>query len=267
MDPITMSLIAGTALTAAGAGGKALGGFLGKSAEESAAAEQRKAIERSLAQTRQSFDYASRLEAQQSAAALAQAQLSSSRALQVAQQQSQQQLYDIFSSPAMNAYAGYLGDLFTKGIPDVAANEYAGRLRAAQAARGTAFGGAAETQEAILLTTLAEQGRQALLPQLQQFALLPNTLRQQNVQANLQAQQASQNIGFQPFGASLQGRQLASQVAGQQLSLGSMALSGAYNSPFAATPPLGAYLGTAFGDVAGQLGGAILGGGLFGTKG
>lgn len=57
----------------------------------------------------------------------------------------------------------YMRDVLAQGLSQRMVDEFSGRLRSAQAARGLSFGGAAATEEAALLTGIAEKNRQAVL--------------------------------------------------------------------------------------------------------
>jgi hypothetical protein len=68
--------------------------------------------------------------------------------------------------PAGAAARQFLTDTFTQGLTTSMADEYAGRLRNAQAARGMSFGGASSRDEAAMLVSMSEKRREALLPQM-----------------------------------------------------------------------------------------------------
>jgi hypothetical protein len=68
--------------------------------------------------------------------------------------------------PAGQAARQYLTDTFAQGLTTGMADEYAGRLRNAQAARGMSFGGASSRDEAAMLMSMSEKRREALLPQM-----------------------------------------------------------------------------------------------------
>jgi hypothetical protein len=68
--------------------------------------------------------------------------------------------------PAGQAARQYLTDTFAQGLTTGMADEYAGRLRNAQAARGMSFGGASSRDEAAMLMSMSEKRRETLLPQM-----------------------------------------------------------------------------------------------------
>lgn len=68
--------------------------------------------------------------------------------------------------PAGAAARQYLTDTFAQGLTTGMADEYAGRLRNAQAARGMSFGGASSRDEAAMLVSMSEKRREILLPQM-----------------------------------------------------------------------------------------------------
>lgn len=68
--------------------------------------------------------------------------------------------------PAGAAARQYLTDTFAQGLTTGMADEYAGRLRNAQAARGMSFGGASSRDEAAMLMSMSEKRRETLLPQM-----------------------------------------------------------------------------------------------------
>ncbi len=68
--------------------------------------------------------------------------------------------------PAGEAARQYLTDTFAQGLTTGMADEYAGRLRNAQAARGMSFGGASSRDEAAMLMSMSEKRRETLLPQM-----------------------------------------------------------------------------------------------------
>lgn len=152
---------------------------------------------------------------------------------------------ELANDPRYQMTQAYLTESFAAGVPEFVAREYEGRLRAAQAARGLERGGAPTQQEAALLTSMASQNRQALLPQLMQSyeadAARPAQLRQEELTLAAAAQQMGQSqltSNTQAYATQLQSQlarsaQLASLFGGTAgLANFSNAAVGAY-SPFA----------------------------------
>lgn len=73
------------------------------------------------------------------------------------------------ASPELAASSKYLTGSFAKPIPDDLAAQYRENIRAAQVFHGFEGGTSTGEQEAYQLTGLAEQRRQQLLPQMEQF--------------------------------------------------------------------------------------------------
>lgn len=212
MDPFTSMLIGGTA------GGflQGLGGFMSGSSQQKAAKQMRKLLETFMNKTADKADLAQKTEKAWSAEQLFRATREMEKLQQSSQSAGIARLFQTLGSPAYREQAGYIQDMFAKGVPDSIAAEYAGRIRSAQAARGIE-GNMAAVDEAALLTKMAEQGRQALLPQLRQLAMDPFELKQQAVQTEIANRQAAQSVGLAQFQAALQGRQGAAQVAYQDV--------------------------------------------------
>lgn len=92
------------------------------------------------------------------------------------------------ASPELASASQYLTSSFQNPIPPGMEQEWAERLRTAQAARGFTGGSGPAQQEAKYLMGLAEERRQNLLPQLSQFGtLMLNATGLQPPDANLSA--------------------------------------------------------------------------------
>ena len=90
------------------------------------------------------------------------------------------------ASPELASASQYLTSSFQNPIPPGMEQEWAERLRTAQAARGFTGGSGPAQQEAKYLMGLAEERRQSLLPQLSQFgSLMLNATGLQPPDANL----------------------------------------------------------------------------------
>lgn len=83
----------------------------------------------------------------------------------------------------------FLRETFGDAAGSPLAQDFVKQIRAAQAARGTLFGGAAVATEASGLAAFSQNLRAQLLPQLQQFAFAPESLRQ-----NITAFETTQSI-------------------------------------------------------------------------
>lgn len=112
----------------------------------------------------------------------------------------------------------FLSETFGDAAGTPLAQDFIKQIRAAQAARGTLFGGAAINTEASGLAAFSQNLRAQLLPQLQQFAFAPEQLRQNitsfevgQSQARVTGQLPGQSAQFIPS-ALLQG--INSGVAG-----------------------------------------------------
>lgn len=93
----------------------------------------------------------------------------------------------------------YMNEVMATGLSQRMVDEFSGRLRSAQAARGLAFGGAAATEEAALLTGIAEKNRQAVLGTALEAAkteaVLPASIEAAFMGTGAQAAQASTQQG------------------------------------------------------------------------
>lgn len=215
----------GTLIGAAGSlgsgGFNALGGYQAARSQRGAARKQRRAITDAIRQGRTFIEGESRTERERSLIAIRRAEREGFRAQRQAEQRADAALYNTFASPAYQAQAGYLASLFSQGIPDALAQDYSGRIRQAQTARGLQGGGAPAQEEARFLSSMAAQQRQQLLPQLRQLALDPMQLRQQQVGQNLQNRATSQNIGLAQLTGQSQALMSAQNIAASRF--------GAYN--------------------------------------
>lgn len=125
------------------------------------------------------------------------------------------------------------GTLFAQGVDflrgtfgDAAssplAQDFVKQIRAAQASRGTLFGGAAVAQEAGGLSAFSQQLRASLLPQLQSFSFAPEQLRQSILGFEAPLRIAAKTggqfapTGANPFVSALQGG-IAGGFGGTQL--------------------------------------------------
>jgi len=200
----------------AGLGLSGAGGILSASAQRTAAKQMRDLLDKFLKSTTAKAETAQAREKALSAEELFQAQRAATRAQAQAERAGSARLFQTLSSPAYQMGAGYISDMFAKGIPDVIAGEYAGRIQSAQAARGLE-GNMAAVDEAAMLTKMAEEGRRSMLPNLRQLAMDPFELKQQALQAQMGTQGTAQQLGLAQFMAALQGRQAGSQIAYQDV--------------------------------------------------
>jgi len=233
-----MALGLGLGIAGIGAGLGGLSGLLSGMSQREAAEEQRAYLEQLMGQLTQQSTQMSAEERDRALIAQRQAARREREALQQARLQTESGLQSLFGSPQYQAQAKYITEQFTKGIPDVLAQEYAGRLQTAQASRGLSHGGAPVQAEASLLTKLAEQGRQALLPQLRQLSMDPMQLRQQEMLSQLQYQSGSQGLGLAQLQSTLQSLQAAQGIASSRLQPVSQGIMGLGSQvPFSAVDP------------------------------
>jgi hypothetical protein len=85
---------------------------------------------------------------------------------------------ELLASPLLSQARSFLEGTFGNAADSPLAQDFVKGIRAAQSARGTFFGGSAETQEAGGLSAFSQRLRQDLLPQALAFGTLPETLRQ-----------------------------------------------------------------------------------------
>lgn len=210
------SLIGG-GMQVAGAGMEAGASYRAAQTAKEAERRQRRILGEFLTRTGQKLDAAQLQEESAYRLNLARARRGAEQNYAWAQQRADAEIYNIMASPAYQAQAAYLADMFSQGIPQSLAQEYAGRLRQAQAARGLVKGGAATQDEAALLTNMAVQQRQALLPQLRQLALDPLQLNQQTISNIIGNRAAAQSMAFQEYQMGISGAQAAQDLAMSQV--------------------------------------------------
>lgn len=85
---------------------------------------------------------------------------------------------ELLASPLLSQASSFLEGTFGDAAGSPLAQDFTKGIRAAQAARGTFFGGTAEAAEAGGLAAFSQRLRQDLLPQMLAFGTLPETLRQ-----------------------------------------------------------------------------------------
>lgn len=85
---------------------------------------------------------------------------------------------EILADPLLTSARSFLQGTFDNAADSPLAQDFAKGIRSAQAARGTLFGGAAESAEAGGLAAFAQRLRQDLLPSALQFGGLSEQLRQ-----------------------------------------------------------------------------------------
>lgn len=100
------------------------------------------------------------------------------RAVEWASYSAKKKAAEIFASRPWQERERYALGMFEQPVPDWMARETADAYRTAQAARGTAYGGAPAFQEAYGLTALAEQRRSQMYPELERLAMAPVTVPQ-----------------------------------------------------------------------------------------
>jgi hypothetical protein len=228
----------------AGAGGSllggtfnAIGGYQAAKAQRKAAARQRAAIADAIRKGKEYMEGQTREERDRALVQIRRAEREGIRAQRQAEQRADAALYNAFASPAYQAQAGYLASLFGQGIPDALAQDYAGRIRGAQTARGLHSGGAPAQEEARFLSSMAAQQRQQLLPQLRQLALDPLQLRQQEVGMNLQNRAAAQGIGLAQLTGQSQALMAAQNMAAQRFGSYNQLLGMTAQMAFSAASP------------------------------
>lgn len=86
---------------------------------------------------------------------------------------------------AFQGVSKFYRQIFEQGVPDFLQTDFANRIRAAQAARGTAFGGAGAKQEALSLSMANLRARQESAQPYLQTALMPFQVRQSAFQQYL----------------------------------------------------------------------------------
>lgn len=258
----------GWGLGIAGAGA-ALGGLTGLMSGQSqrkAADQQRSYLESLMGQLGQQSTQLSAEERDRALIAQRKAARREEEAYKSAQRRTEYDLRAAMESPQYQVQAKYIMDMYSKGIPDVLAGEMAGRLRTAQAARGLEFGGAPIQAEASLLTSMAERGRQAMLPQLRQLALDPMQLRQQQMAAQLQQQAASQGLGLAELQSTMQSLQAAQGIASSRMAPSMQATMGLGSQvPFSAVDPW-AQFAYPFSSALTLLGAGMAGAGMTGVQ-
>lgn len=233
-----MALGLGLGIMGAGTALSGLSGLLSGSSQRKATERQRDYLRSLMTQLQGQATGLSAEERDRALLAQRRAQRQAEQSYRRAQRQAEYNLRAAMESPQYQAAGRYVTEQFTKGIPDVLAAEYAGRLRTAQAARGLEYGGAPTQQEASLLASLAEQGRRQMLPQLRQLALDPMQLRQQAMAAQLQQLGAGQQMGLAELQSTMQALQAAQGVASSQYgNLAAAARFGA-QAPFSAVSPM-----------------------------
>ncbi len=243
----------------------AIGGYQAAKEQKRAARHQRKAIARAIQSGKRYIEGETREERERALIAIRRAEREGLRAQRMAEQRADAALYNTFASPAYQAQAGYLASLFGQGIPDALAQDYSGRIRLAQTARGLQSGGAPAQEEARFLSSLAAQQRQQLLPQLRQLALDPMQLRQQEVGLNLQNRAAAQGIGLAQLTGQSQALMAAQNMAAQRFGAYNQLLGMTAQMAFsAASPRANALLAT---GQSLQQAGSQIGGGLSGLGG
>jgi hypothetical protein len=242
-----MSLMAILGSAAGGITG-GIGSYLSSRSQEKAVDEQRKLLEDAIAKITQNVGTESAAERDRALVLQRQTQKQSDQLLRRAEQRADADLYSLFASPQYQAMGGYIQDAFTQGIPDVLASEYAGRLRTAQSARGLSFGGAPSQDEAALLTQMAEQSRQALLPQLRQMAFDPLQAGQSARGSRLSELLQSSGQGLQQYQAYQGGLGQAEQIAASRYGTLANTISGL-------TSQIPVYGGNAIANVLGSMGG------------
>lgn len=236
------------------------GAFLGGSSAKKAASKNRKALLAMFQEGKQMMSAATQEERDRAMQGFQRAQYQARTQYTRAQQRAEADAFNLFASPAYQAQAAFLQQQFSQGIPDVMANEVAGRLRTAQAARGLGYGGAPAKDEANLLGKMAHESRMQLLPQLRQMAFDPMQVRQQAAQSYLAQQGGAQGLGLAPFQAQMQGLSTAQNIAGSRvnplLGLGGQMFG---QMPFSAASPMANALGAIGGTIGGL--GSMMGGG------
>lgn len=263
-----MSMLGGVA----GAGGSllgstfnAIGGYQAAKAQRKAAARQRAAIADAIKKGKEYTEGTSQEERDRALIALKRAEREGQRAQRWAEQRADASLYNAMASPAYQAQAGYLASMFGQGIPDALAQDYAGRIRGAQTARGLQSGGSAAGEEARFLSSMAAQQRQQLLPQLRQLALDPLQLRQQEIGANLQNRAVAQGIGLAQLTGQSQALATAQNIAASRFGAYNQLLGMTAQMEFsAASPRANALLATGQGL---QQAGSQISGGMGGMGG
>lgn len=240
-----------TGVTGGGSVGNDYQTQLAQAAQIQAQADQQAAMQsRAWLQQRwsdfENFLNADTAEAQQLYAAQSQAAQTRERQEQAwAEQRATARQLELANDPRYQMAQAYLTESFAAGVPEFMAREYENRLRAAQAARGLERGGAPTQQEAALLTSMAAQNRQAILPQLMESYETDASRKSQYQQEELAIAAAAQQMGqsqlstnTQAYATQLQAQlsrsaQLASLFGGTMgLANFSNAAVGAY-SPFA----------------------------------
>jgi hypothetical protein len=246
-----MSLL--SILSAAGGGlMQGAGSWLSSSAEKKATEKQQKLLEDAIAKITQTVNQQSSSERDRALVMQRQASRQGEQFLRKAEQRADADLFSLFASPQYQAMGGYIQDAFAEGVPSVMASEYAGRLRTAQSARGLAFGGQPSQDEAAMLTQMAEQNRQALLPQLRQMAFDPLQAGQQARGSRLQEQLSASGQGLQQYQTYQGGLGQAEQIAASRYGTLANTISGLTSQiPVYGGSQLGSLLGSLSGSMAG----------------
>jgi len=158
-----------------------------------------------------------------------------------------------FMSAPYQAMSEYVGNLFREGLPAPLAEGYQNRLRAAQRARGTYYGGAPTKDEAATLTRMAEQQRMALLPQLRQMAMDPAMLQMQLENQTLAQFAASDQLESSQFNRLMMARQLPAQIAAARISpLAQLTMGFTSRMPYSVADPLAGGLQALSGSLMGM---------------
>lgn len=257
--------IVGGASSLLGGTFNAIGGYQAAKEQKRAARHQRKAIAAAIRKGKGYIEGESRAERERSLIAIRRAQREAFKAQRQAEQRADAALYNAMASPAYQAQAGYLASLFGQGIPDALAQDYSGRIRQAQTARGLQSGGAPAQEEARFLSSMAAQQRQQLLPHLRQLALDPLQLRQQEVAMNLQNRATAQGIGLAQLTGQTNALTAAQNIAASRFGAYNQLLGMTAQMEFsAASPRANALLAT---GQSLQQAGSQIGGGLGGFGG
>lgn len=248
MGPLTLAVIG----QAVGSGAGIAGGVLQGIAMKRAAKKQRRYLERLMDQLTGEYRQGYAEEAAAGLYSLGRAKRETLTATRAALNRARMLVAQTFLSAPYQAMSQYVAERFKQGLPEPLAQEYTNRLRAAQKARGTFYGGAPAKDEAAMLTRMAEQQRMALLPTLRQMATDP-TILQMQLENQLLAQLAATNqLETATFNRLISARQSAAQIAAARTGpLAQITMGLGSQVPFSAVSPLAGGLQAASGALSG----------------
>jgi len=249
MGPLTLAAIGQAVGGTAGIAGGVLQGIKQRKATK----KQRRYLERLMDQLTSKYEKGYAEEAAAGLYGLGRAKREALTATRAALNRARLLVAQTFLSAPYQAMSQYIAERFRQPLPEPLAEEYTNRLRAAQKARGTFYGGAPAKDEAAMLTRMAEQQRMALLPTLRQMATDPTMLQVQLENQLLAQLAATDQLETATFNRLISARQSAAQIAAARIGpLAQITMGLGSQVPFSAVSPLAGGLQAASGAISGM---------------